>query len=79
MNYSLIKKRGLNSHIEYNGNFCDKMFHIDIKWFIKDRLFLSRLIKFNIIDNKIQWINCPSISEDIQEYFNKILKLIAFG
>lgn len=80
MNHSLTKVRSLNSHIEYNADFSNKeVLNINVNWFIEDRLVNTRIIELNIVKSEIQWIGCPSICEDDREYFNKVLKLIAFG
>ena len=80
MNHSLTKVRSLNSYIEYDADFSNKnVLNIDVKWFIDDRLVNTRLIELDIVEYEIQWVGCPSICKDDREYFNKVLKLIAFG
>jgi hypothetical protein len=80
MKHSVTVQRSINSYLEYEVDFSDKeIVNITINWFISGKLVNSRFIELAVVEKEIQWIGCPSINKSEREYFNKLLKLIAFG
>lgn len=79
MKFSYSKKRSINSRKEYIGSFDDKSrLQLEIKWIIDEKEVLSQFYDFPIFNSKINWVSI-FIDNEIKNYFDKALKLIAFG
>ena len=81
MKICFTKKRAVNSYREFAGDFGDKTtLNIDVNWYIDSKLVLSTKIEAPILDSKIEWaLVGSSIDLETREFFNKALKVLAFG
>ncbi len=79
MKLSFNKKRAENSYKTYIGDFNDKSnLSMEVKWFIDEQLVLSNYYEFPIISGSIHWVGLAH-ETDVKDFFDKALKLIAFG